>query len=203
MDQPAKVDPEYPGTAVERMENIRSAVRSLSQSDLNADWDDVRIRILGAGGLKDLRSARPGEGYTGHSFNDYNHVDLCAMNIEEQHNDNLGKVRGIAHHNRLGKGITNARLEEFGPGGSWSTCQMGCNSDPPRDVAHLQFKSRIAFKLVWVPPKFESFVLIDDSGDLLNSGTPTGRLPSLNERQMNFKCVQGSKYATEAFKREN
>ena len=41
---------------------------------------------------------------------------------------------------------------------------IGCNSDPPRDVAHVQFNSRIAFKLVWVPPNFEKFVLVDDNG---------------------------------------
>lgn len=34
-------------------------------------------------------------------------------------------------------------------GGSWSTCLIGCNQNPPQDVAHVQFKSRIAFKLVW------------------------------------------------------
>ena len=39
--------------------------------------------------------------------------------------------------------------------------------DPPQDVAHLQFKSRIAFKLVWCPPNFEKFVLVDDDGELV------------------------------------
>jgi len=41
----------------------------------------------------------------------------------------------------------------LGPGGSWSTCMQGCNKEPPADVAHIQFRSRIAFKLVralWV-----------------------------------------------------
>jgi hypothetical protein len=64
-------------------------------------------------------------------------------------NDNEGRVVGIAHYNRLGAGIRIASMPELGPGGSWSTCMMGCNTDPPQDVAHLQFRSRIAFKLVW------------------------------------------------------
>jgi hypothetical protein len=34
-------------------------------------------------------------------------------------------------------------------------------------VAHLQFKARIAFKLVWCPPTFEKFVLVDDDGELV------------------------------------
>ena len=41
-------------------------------------------------------------------------------------------------------------------GGSWSTCMIGSNKSPPQDVAHLQFKSRIAFKLVWSPPQFNT-----------------------------------------------
>jgi hypothetical protein len=41
-------------------------------------------------------------------------------------------------------------------GGSWSTCMIGSNKSPPQDVAHLQFKSRIAFKLVWTPPMYDS-----------------------------------------------
>lgn len=42
------------------------------------------------------------------------------------------------------------------PGGSWSTCMYGANQTPPQDVAHIQFQSRIAFKLVWSPPTFDS-----------------------------------------------
>lgn len=51
---------------------------------------------------------------------------------------------------------------------------------------------------VWCPPDFATLVLVDDSGKHLNSGTPTGQLPSLSERQLNFRMVQGSKYATQA-----
>ena len=71
--------------------------------------------------------------------------------------------------------------------------------DPPQDVAHVQFRSRIAFKLVWVPTeKFDTFVLVDDDGKELARGHPTGRLPSMRQRQMNYRIVSGSKYATVA-----
>ena len=67
------IDPQYPGTAVERMLAARARVTSLAKEDLNDAWEEVRRKILWAGGLKDLPNARPGQGYTGHSFNDYNH----------------------------------------------------------------------------------------------------------------------------------
>ena len=117
---------------------------------------------------------------------------------EVSRNENNGQVAGIHRSNQLGPGIQIASITELGPGGSWSTCMIGCNTDPPRDVAHIQFKSRIAFKLVWCPPSFESFVLVDDSGAYLASGTPKGQLPDLRERQQNYKLVEGSKYAVEA-----
>ena len=142
-------DDEYPRTAVMRMMNVRQRTRSLTTQQLSGDWAEVRRKLLWAGGLKDLSNARPGQGYTGHSFNDFNHCDLNTMLGEVAHNNNEGRVPGIALNNQLGPGIQIASLEELGPGGSWSTCMMGCNREPPQDVAHIQFKSRIAFKLVW------------------------------------------------------
>lgn len=191
-----EVDREYPGTAVQRMRNARE--RAATLTELNGDWQDVRRSILWAGGLKDLPRAAPGQGYTGHSFNDYNHCDLTTMLDEVSSNENKGQVEGIAFGNRLGPGIEIASLPELGPGGSWSTCMQGCNREPPADVAHLQFRSRIAFKLVWCPPEFKTFVLVDDDGRLLNTGTPTGNLPALRERAYNYALVQGSKYAVAA-----
>ena len=142
------------------------------------------------------------QGYTGHSFNDYNHVDLTTMLDQVSDNENDGAVKFIAIGNRLGNGIRVASLPELGPGGSWTTCAMGCNHDPPRDVAHIQFRSRIAFKLVWVPnERYDTFVLVDDDGNLLARGTPSdgpASLPALRERQMNYRIVQGSKYARAA-----
>lgn len=191
-------DSEYPGTAVARMLAIRERVVSLTSPQLNGDWEEVRKSILWAGGLRDLPNAIPGQGYTGHSFNDFNHCDLTAMVDSVSSNQNEGKVQGIHFSNQLGPGIRTASLPELGPGGSWSTCMMGCQAEPPQDVAHLQFRARIAFKLVWAPPKFDTFVLVDDSGSLLAKGSPTGSLPSLRERQRNYQLVRGSKYAVAA-----
>lgn len=188
-------DKEYPGTAVERMMAVHARVGELTDDDLNGPWDDVRRKILWAGGLKDLPDAIPGQGYTGHAFNDYNHVDLTCMAEQVSDNQNDGSVQEIARGNLLGPGIRMASLTDLGPGGSWSTCSNGSNQDPPQDVAHVQFRSRIAFKLVWSPPKFDTFVLVDDDGKELARGTPTGDLPSLRQRQMNYELVKGSKYA--------
>lgn len=196
---PMTIDPDYPGTAVERMLAARARVTTLTKEDLNASWDEVRRKILWAGGLKDLPTARPGQGYTGHSFNDYNHVDLTCMLDKVSHNENDGSVERIAIGNQLGPGIRTASLPELGTGGSWSTCAIGCNQDPPKDVAHIQFRSRIAFKLVWCPTEsFDIFVLVDDDGKELAQGKPSGSLPSLRERQVNYKIVAGSKYSTVA-----
>merc|ERR1719401_2759468 len=165
-----EVDVEYPGTAVERRRNIHARVKGLTPAELSGDWEDVRRKILWAGGLKDLPNQVPGQGYTGHSFNDDNHCDLCTMLGDVAHNLHGGEIRGIAMGNRLGPGIEIACLPELGPGGSWSTCTNGCNAEPPRDVAHTQFRARIAFKLVWCPPDFGTFVLVDDAGECLNRG---------------------------------
>ena len=144
-----QLDPVYPGTSVIRMMAVRDRVRSLTEEQLDGDWEDVRRSLLWAGGLRDLPNALPGQGYTGHCFNDFNHCDLTTMRGADAHNENSGRVAGIHRSNPLGRGIEIASLEELGPGGSWTTCMMGCQKDPPHDVAHIQFRSRIAFKLVW------------------------------------------------------
>merc|ERR1711957_466184 len=95
---------------------------------------------------------------------------------------------------QLGPHIKNASLPELGEGGSWSTCTNGCNANPPNDVAHVQFKCRVAFKLVWCPPNFNSFVLVDDEGEILKKGTPTGNLPHPQYRQRNYSLTEGGKY---------
>lgn len=113
-------------------------------------------------------------------------------------NENDGTVKGIAIGNRLGNGIRIASIPELGPGGSWSTCALGCNAVPPSDVAHIQFRSRIAFKLVWVPnSNYDTFVLVDDDGNHLATVKPTSSigLPPIRERKMNYQLVRGSKYA--------
>lgn len=118
--QGSMVDPEYPGTAVERMMNARARVAELAQTNaFNGEWEEVRRKILWAGGLKDLPNAIPGQGYTGHSFNDYNHVDLTCMRDGDSDNENDGSVKGILIGNRLGNGIRVASLPELGPGGRY------------------------------------------------------------------------------------
>ena len=198
------VDPVYPGTAVARMLASRERARSLAADELNGPWESVRKRLLWAAGLRDLTNVAPGQGYTGHAFNDANHCDATTMLGEVSHNLNeAGKdrVAAIAVGNRLGPGIEVASLPELGEGGSWSTCTNGCHMDPPRDVAHVQFRSRIAFKLVWCPPTFETFVLVDDDGALLATGCPTGPgLPDARQRVANYGLMRGSKYAVAADK---
>jgi hypothetical protein len=135
-----------------------------------------------------------------HSFNDFNHCDLTTM--LGTFNENNGQVDGIDQSNQLGPEVKAASIQELGPGGSWSTCMIGCNADPPADVAHLQFKARIAFKLVWSPPDFKTFALVDDAGSGLAVGQPTGTLPDLKERKGNYELVKGSKYAVEADKKK-
>jgi len=50
-------DSQYPGTAVDRLEGIHERVKSVN---LSGDWNDVRRKILQAGGLRDITSAKPG-----------------------------------------------------------------------------------------------------------------------------------------------
>lgn len=186
----------FPGTSVKRLQAITERVLSLPQNELDGPWPEVRRRLLWAGGLREMPS-------TSHAFNDWNHCDLTPMSDSVKDESNAdGQVAGISRQNMLGPSIRSASLPEVGPGGSWSTCILGANQEPPRDVAHVQFQSRIAFKLVWAPPTFSSFVLVDDAGKLLAHGTPKegSGLPSLQQRQKNFEVVRGGRYATEAEK---
>jgi len=198
----------YPGTATERMMNGRARAAALSARELDGDWSTtVRPALLRAAGLVDLGNVPPGQGNTQHCFNDFNHVDATTMTLEHSDNNNEGRVAGIAYNNPLGAGIRAARDPTMGEGGSWCTCILGSGQEPPRDVAHVQFKSKIAWKLVWVPgPKadFKSFVLVDDAGELLAKGTPTGSgMPSIAERRQNYEVVRGGRYAVEADRLSN
>ena len=123
-----EVDPVYPGTAVQRMKTCRDRARSLTTQELSDEWESTRKRLLWAAGLKDLTNVPPGQGYTGHAFNDYNHCDATTMLGDVAHNLNDGpnRVAGIAVGNRLGPGIERASDPDCGPGGSWSTCTNGC-----------------------------------------------------------------------------
>lgn len=191
----------YPGTALTRMENARARAASLTESDLSQDWESVRGKLLWAAGLRDLRDVAPGAGNTGHCFNDFNHVDATTMALDVSDNENRGQVEGIAFGNRLGPGIRVASDPELGPGGTWCTCAQGGANEPPADVAHLQFRSKIAWKLVWVPGAandFARFVLVDDEGVELASGVPTGAIPPRREREYNYQMLKGGRYARAA-----
>ena len=97
----AEIDQEYPGTAVGRMLAARERVSQLTAEQLSADWEEVRRSVLWAGGLKDITDAPPGQGYTGHAFNDWNHCDLTAMGGVVASNENNGQVAGIAMGNQV------------------------------------------------------------------------------------------------------
>lgn len=53
-------DPVYPGTSIIRLNNVHTRVSQLTAEDLNADWPEVRRKLLWAGGLRDLPNAVPG-----------------------------------------------------------------------------------------------------------------------------------------------
>ena len=95
-----EVDPEYPGTAVARLRSVHARIAALAPGALDGDWPDVRRALLACGGLRDLPRARPGEGCTAHSFNDWNHCDLTAMLDDVAASENRGKVEGIAYGNQ-------------------------------------------------------------------------------------------------------
>lgn len=110
-EQPVERDPKWPGTSVARLRAITERVQSLSQSELDGPWPEVRRRLLWAGGLKDIPS-------TSHAFNDWNHCDLTPMadSVQDESNED-GAVTGISRQNMLGPYIRTASLPEVGPGG--------------------------------------------------------------------------------------
>jgi len=180
------VDPDFPGTAVERMMNIRARVKELALGDdLNQSWEEVRRKLLWAGGLRDLTNVAPGRGYTGHAFNDFNHVDLTAMLGEDKTNN--GEIDGIAKGNFLGEGIRVASLPELGPGGSWSTCALGCNRHPPQDVAHVslvQCDSKIALSFLTL-----RMIISQISSSIVESSKDS--IPIQNRFQISLDTEQG------------
>ena len=95
-----KIDPVYPGTAVARLAAVHQRLAAIPQSELDGPWPDARRALLRAGGLRDLPNARPGQGYTGHAFNDYNHCDLTTMLGDVQDESNAdGSVAEISRSN--------------------------------------------------------------------------------------------------------
>lgn len=196
------LDTEYPGTSTLRLLEVLKRVRQLDSSkDLSGNWsENVRKLLLWAGGLKDIQNL------TGHAFNDDSHCDLATMVGAGQGESNRNcATPGISRRNQP---VTNIQRgsEVFADvsGGSWSTCINGANATPrPKDVAHKQFRSRVAFKLVWTPiSDFERFVLVDDNGGVLKESgaidfSGPGPAPSLRARKGNYELVKGGIYDVE------
>ena len=148
------------GTAIARAHAAMQRARNI---DLDRPWDDVREAILDACGLQNLAA-------TSHCFNDFNHVDCCAMGASSTHRTNeRSRVTGMHPVNQLGPHILTASIAERGAGGSWCTCHLSS----PRDVCHQQFGARTAFKLIWCDGTRVA-MLVDDYGNVLASGKPTG-----------------------------
>ena len=55
----------------------------------------MRPKLLWAAGLRDVRDV--GKGYTGHCFNDFNHVDATTMLMHTADNEHDGSVRGMLY----------------------------------------------------------------------------------------------------------
>jgi len=177
----SNVSPSLPGTATQRLEAARDRARSLN-GKLTGDWEGIRKQLLYAAGLADV-------GETSHCFSDFNHVSATTMAQAQQENLHDGKVQGMAAGNQLGPVIKLASLREgkgFEKDGSWCTCALGAGKEPPFDVAHHQFKSEVAFYLVWKEGGGK-FALVTEQGDNLACGEPTGKLPSKDARKLNWQ----------------
>ncbi|KAH8051161.1 hypothetical protein JL722_10858 [Aureococcus anophagefferens] len=57
------------------------------------------------------------------------------------------------------------------------------------------FNARPAFKVVWCPEDLGRFVVVDDAGNKLAQGRPTGRLPPADQRRANAREFANSKYS--------
>eukprot|EP00927_Polykrikos_kofoidii_P074426 TRINITY_DN70421_c0_g1_i1.p1 TRINITY_DN70421_c0_g1~~TRINITY_DN70421_c0_g1_i1.p1 ORF type:complete len:265 (+),score=24.38 TRINITY_DN70421_c0_g1_i1:44-796(+) len=184
------IDSRYPGTAVGRLNSVLQRVKDLDC--LNGPWPKVRSMLLHAGGIRENHSTRD-------AFNDDRHWDLTTMlrNIPQIVNDGAC-AKDVPLCNVIGPHIVTASVDSIGIGYSWCTCLMGCHHEPPDDMAHTEFSSRVTFKLVWVPPMYDRFVLVDDEGGEIRRGSPQGELPLLKTRKKNFARVRGGKYAIAA-----
>lgn len=91
--------------------------------------------------------------------------------------------------NWLGQVIKLSSLHEgkgFEKDASWCTSAFGAGKEPPSDVAHHQFKSEVAFYLVWKNGG-DQFALVTEQGENLASGEPTGTLPPARQRRANWQ----------------
>jgi hypothetical protein len=87
------VDAKYPGTALERLRNVHLRVAELAQTNaLNGPWDEVRRKLLWAGGLRDLPNARPGQV----RCNGYPSKSLCCCDTHNRHSASHFASRTLA-----------------------------------------------------------------------------------------------------------
>jgi len=203
----------YPGTSEERRNIIINNIKNMDNSEFEniKYWEELRKKLVKAGGLKD-------DNYdTMHIFSDFNHCDLTPIKKSYYCNENNGQVEGIHYSNSLCSVIKNNSLslesknkkgkKIINNDGSWGTCMIGCDKNPPQDVAHLQFKCKIAFKLIWLPGKnglFENFVLVGDDGKILKKGNNLDIVyPPFDQRKMNYEVVKNSKQFMKYIKKIN
>ena len=155
--------PQCPGASCPGTSWVReaSAVSRVAALDLDAlsSWSEARRSLVSACGLKIQSSTK-------HCFNDFNHVDCCAMEVSHAHRTNEeSRVPGMHAVNALGAHIIDGSVKQAGPGGSWCTCQLAA----PYDVCHRQFGAEVAFKLMWCEVERGALAaVVDEWGNLLN-----------------------------------
>lgn len=183
----------YDGTSSKRLQTIHRNLNKIPDESLIDNWETIRVKLLQAGGLKNVFE-------TQHILNDFNHCDITPMKKKTFEHINQNKVKGIDKVNYLGDLIRKCSIN-YGlfsdKDGTWGTCMIGCNQLPPQDVAHLQFNSKIAFKLIWLPPEYNNFIIVDDDGNLLKKGQNLNKdIPNKSERKLNFQTADSpnSKY---------
>ena len=166
----------------------------VSALDLNTvlTWQAMRRKLVSACGLKSQLSTR-------HCFNDFNHVDCCAMETSHAHRTNEeSRVPGMHAVNALGAHIVDASVNSRGPGGSWCTCQLAA----PHDVCHRQFGAEVAFKLMWCEVDRGALAaIVDEWGNLLNqrwwaSSVVVPTIGGARARSQAWAVISGSRNAS-------
>ena len=79
----------------------------------------------------------------------------------------------------------------------WTVWEGDEHAASPSDAATAVCSSSpvVAVKIVWIPPWFTTFVVVDHDGRALNVGVPTSAsLPPLGERVKNFRFVEHTEY---------
>ncbi|CAK0838884.1 unnamed protein product [Prorocentrum cordatum] len=193
------------GHGQEQTEGVRARARALTRAErmlqleqpvgahagMTSPKKQRRVRAVAwvslmPGGLKEDYS-------TSHAFNDDNHCDLTTMAVQE----GIGDQKLVLCLRGSPAAAEEAMSEDPADRQLGGTEREGPALDMNR-AERQKHQGRIAFKLVWAPPDFSQFVLVDDEGRELRRGRPTGSLPPARARQGNFELVAGGKYALAA-----